>query len=219
MPWVVPLVTAATSVYSAARASSQRKKAEKGLENMDVPKYAPNQSILDYYQKALQKYETNPTDSAEYKLQKQNIEQGTTQALASAQNRRLGGAITPSVIQNQNNSLLKSAVSGEQRKAQEFNTLGHATQLKSAEDSKAFNQNVIAPFEKNYNLLAMKAAGQAQVQNAATQNAYNNLGAAVSLAGGNSNSNENGGWNSIFGSKGSRSLSRWNRGGQQWWQN
>lgn len=206
MPWIIPLATAAYSVYSGVQANNKAKSAEKGLENMQTPKYSPNQSILDYYQKALQKYETNPTDTAEYKLQKQQIGQGTTQAIAASQDRRLGGATIPSIIQNKNNSLLKAAVAGEQQKANQFATLGHATQLRAAEDSKAFNQNVIAPFEKNYNLLAMKAAGSAQAGNAALQNAYNNLLAADATksdtdSGTGKNTTINIDWSSIFGSK------------------
>ena len=214
MPWVIPLATAAYSVYSTARAASERKKAEKKLEGMEVPKYSPNQSILDYYQKALQRYDTQPTDSAEYKLQKQNIQQGTTQAIASGQDRRMGGANVPAIIQNQNNSLLKAAVAGEQRKAQEFARLGQAAGMKAGEDKAAFNQNFIAPFEKNYNLFAMKAAGQAQVQNASMQNVYNNLGAAANMYEGGSNNSMSG----IFGSSGNRSQKRWENSGMKWWQ-
>lgn len=199
MPVIFPLITAGVSAYSAINAANKRKKAERGLESMDTPKYSPNQSILDYYSKALQKYNTNPTDSAEYKLQKQNIQQGTTQGISASNNRRGGGANVPALIQGQNNALLNAAVAGEQRKAQEFGVLGQATQMKSQEDSKAFNQNVIAPFEKNYNLLAMKAGNQAQVQNSATQNLYNNLNAAGTLA-----NNDSGGaeWGKEYGSQG-----------------
>lgn len=208
MPWVIPLATAAYSVYSSARAASQRKKAEQGLENMKTPTYQPNQSILDYYQKTLQKYNTSPTDSAEYKLQKQNIQQGTTQAIAAGNDRRMGGASVPAIIQNQNNSLLKASVAGEQRKSQDLARLGQATQMKAGEDKAVWNQNSLAPFEKNYNLKAMKAAGQAQVQNASMQNAYNNLNAAASIYNsGKGDSNGGGGGNgsnwlsNIFGKK------------------
>lgn len=95
MAFIVPLVTAAASIYSSAHAANQRKKAERRLEGMKTPEYTPNPSILDYYKKALQRYNTNTSDTAEYKLQQQNIKQGITQGIAAAQDRRLGGAITP----------------------------------------------------------------------------------------------------------------------------
>ena len=195
MPWAIPLVTAAISGVSALSAGAKRRKAERAIENMQTPTYSPNQSILDYYQKALQKYETTPTDSAEYKLQKQNILQGTQQGLSALKDRRLAGAGTPALMQNQNNSLLKAAVAGEQRKAQDFARLGQATQMKAAEEGKAFNQNQIVPFEKQYNLLAMKAAGKAAAQNAATQNMYNNANAAASILSGGDGGD---GYNGIF---------------------
>lgn len=195
MPWLVPLATAAYSVYSSAHAASQAKKAERGLENMQPPKYKPNQSILDYYQTALSRYNTNPTDSAEYKAQKQNINQNITQGIAAGTDRRLGGALVPALIQGGNNALLKAAVSGEQRKAQDFARLGQATQARAAEEGKEFQYNKIAPFEKNYNLLAMKAAGNRADQRTATQNTYNNLGAASSLLDGDGKGFD---WSSLF---------------------
>lgn len=181
MAFIVPLVTAAASIYSSAKAASQRKKAEREMENMKTPSYTPNASILDYYQKALQKYNVNPTDTAQYKLQSQNVKQGLTQGIAAAQDRRLGGAITPSLVQGANNAMLKTAVAGEQQKNADLSRLGQAASMKAGEEGKAFQYNSVYPFEKQFNLLASKAAGQAQVQNQAMTNAYNNLGAAVNL--------------------------------------
>lgn len=199
----------ATALYSTAdswKKYNAARDAEEKLTRLQSPTYQRNQSILDYYQKALQKYETNPTETAAYKQQKQQIGQGVTQAISGARDRRLGGAIIPSVIQGANNSLLKAAVEGEKRKAQELGVLGNAAQLKAGEDQKAFQYNSISPYEKNYNLLAMKAAGSAQAGNAALQNAYNNLLAADATksdtdSGTGKNTTINIDWSSIFGSK------------------
>lgn len=180
----VQLFTAAISGLSAYDKAQKAKDAEKSLRAMQPPRYQPNQSILNLYQKALQKYETSPTDTAEYKLQNQNIKQGITQGLSAARERRLGGAITPALIQGGTNSLLKAAVEGERKKAQEFNALTNATQLKAQEEGKAFHQNSVVPFEKNYNLLAMKAAGNRGAQRTDTANLYNNASAAYSLLNG-----------------------------------
>ena len=181
MPWIVPLVTTAYSVYSTANAASKAKKAERELEGMQSPTYTPNQSILNYYNEALRRYNVNPSDTREYKANEQGIKQGTIQALSSLRDRRSSGLI-PTVIQGQNNALLKAAALAEQRKAQEFTTLGNATQMKAGEGAKEFQFNKIFPFETKYNLLAMKAAGQNQVANQSIQNAFNNLSGALSLA-------------------------------------
>lgn len=184
MPWLalIPAAIAATTATASAVSSgvkgSRAKKIERRLEGMQSPIYTPNKSILDYYDIAKQKYNTNITDTAEYKLQNQSIKQGTVQGLSSLNKLRSGNV--SGLIQNQNNSLLKAAVVGEQDKKRQFNVLGQATGMKSAEESKAFNMNELAPFERKYNLLAMKAASLRKGQYQAQQNAYNNFNSAAS---------------------------------------
>lgn len=183
MPWLIPLATAAYSVYSSSRSSSKAKKAENQLEDSlkNTPKYRPNQSILNYYDEALRKYNTNPSDTREYKMASQGIKQGTVQGLKALQDRRSGLAGTPTLIANQNNSLLKAAVNAEQRKEQDLQRVGQAAGMKAGEEGKAFQQNEVYPFEAKYNLLSMKAAGNRAAQRQETSNVFNNLGAAASL--------------------------------------
>jgi len=180
---IIPLITTAISLGASAVAKRKAKKSEALLEGMTPPAYKANQSIVNYYDKALQRYNTNITDTAEYKMNNQNIKQGTVQGLSTLNKLRSGNVA--GLIQNQNNALLGAAVAGERRKIQEFNVLGQATGMKAGEGQKEFQYNQIAPFEQNYNLLAMKAGNQRQVQNQSMQNAYNNANAAASiLAGG-----------------------------------
>jgi len=184
LPWIIPLATAAYSIYSSASSASKAKKAEKGLEESlkNTPQYKPNQSILDYYQTALNKYNVNPSDTREYKLAQQGIKQGTVQGLRYLQDRRSGLAGVPSLIAGQNNALLKAAVTAEQRKDMELSRVGQAASMKAGEQSKAFQQNEMYPFEAKYNLLATKAAGERANQRQAISNLYNNASAAISLA-------------------------------------
>lgn len=192
MPWVIPVITAAASLGSAAVKNRKARLAEKDAEGMlnGSPKYKPNQSILNYYEQALNKYNTSPTDSAQYKYDKGNIKQSTVQALSSLNKLRSGNVAN--IIQGQNNSLLKSAVNAENRKAQEFSVLGQAAQMKAGQDAKAFQQNELYPFEAKYNLMTMKAAGERASQRQSTQNAYNNaLAGASILAGGDGSGIDN----------------------------
>ena len=224
MPWILPLVTAGVSIYQAANSASKAKKAERSLEDSlkNTPQYKPNQSILNYYQQALNKYNTNPSDTREYKLASQDIKQGTVQGLKALQDRRSGLAGVPTLIGNQNNSLLNAAVRAEQEKARQFGVLGQATGMKAGEDKAAFQQNEMYPFESRYNLMSMNAAGNRESQRNSTQNAYSNLSTATSIF---QNNVDNG--NNMFGGKkrsggggnGSNSFRRWNNGGQNWWQN
>ncbi|MES2382407.1 MAG: hypothetical protein V4538_15275 [Bacteroidota bacterium] len=183
MPWIIPLATAGYSIYNSAHNANKAKKSENALEDSlnNTPKYKPNQSILDYYDKALNKYNTNPTDTMEYKATSQGIKQGTVSGLRALQDRRSGLAGIPTLMANQNNSLLKAAVTAEQRKAQQLGVLGEATRLKAGEQGKEFQQNEIYPFEAKYNLLSLKAAGERAIQRQSTQNAYNNAWAAGSI--------------------------------------
>ena len=90
MPWIIPLLTTAYSVYSTANAASKAKKSERGLEDSlkNTPQYRPNKSIMDYYSDAVRKYNVQPTETREYKTASQAIKQGTIQALKSLQDRR-----------------------------------------------------------------------------------------------------------------------------------
>lgn len=183
MPWIIPLVTAAYSIYSSASSASKARKAERGLEESlkNTPQYKPNQSILNYYDEALRKYNVNPSDTREYKLAKQDIGQGAVQGLSYLQDRRSGLAGIPSLIANKNNFLLKAAVDAERRKVQEFSTVGQAAQMKANEQGKAFQQNEMYPFEAKYNLLAMKAAGARADQRTSMENTFNSLSSFSSV--------------------------------------
>lgn len=218
---IIPLITAAMSLGSSAVAKRKAKQAEKEAENMlgGSPKYKPNQSILNYYDEALRRYQTSPTDTAQYKRDKQNIKQSTVQGLSSLNKLRIGDV--SNLIQGQNNSLLKAAVNAENRKQQEFGVLGQAAGMKAGQEAKAFQQNELYPFEGKYNLMTMKAAGERANQRQSTQNAYQNLSAAAAqLAGGEDGEGKGKDWlKGVFGNAGQRSEYRWNKGGKQWWQN
>lgn len=182
---IIPIITAAASLLSSASNKRKARQAEQAAEEKlnSSPKYRPNQSILDYYKMALNKFNTSPIDTAEYKRDSQRIKQGTVQALSSMN--KLRGSDVANIVQGQNNALLNAAAKAESRKAQEFNVLGQATQMKAGQDAKAFQQNELYPFEGQYNLLTMKAAGHRADQRQSTQNAYNNaLSAASIMAGG-----------------------------------
>jgi hypothetical protein len=94
----------------------QQKRALKSLNKLQTPTYSQNQGILDYYNKALNRYNVNPYDSAMYKMQQQNIQRGTTQGLSALGDRRSALAGVSNLIQGQNDSLLKAGVAAENRK-------------------------------------------------------------------------------------------------------
>ena len=83
---------------------SGRKKAEKGL-NAQIDKspiYRQNQSILDYYNQALARYNVSPTDSAMYKRQLNNINRGVATGITGLQDRRSAIGGLSSILRMQN---------------------------------------------------------------------------------------------------------------------
>lgn len=170
MSWVAAAVGAVglgTSIYGSIKAHDQQKK----LENAKSPTYTPSQSIADYYQKALQRYSVNPYQSAAYQQQLQNVQQNQANALNNLQGRREGLAGVGAVQANSNNALLGATGAADQRQGQALGQLGEAAGAKTGQDQTAFNINQTQPFERNYNLLAMKAAGANQLANAGEQTA------------------------------------------------
>jgi hypothetical protein len=77
-----------------------------------------------------------------------------------------------SLIQGQNDATLKAAAAAEQQREQRFSQYGQAASAMGAEERQAFNINKMMPYEKRYNLLAMKAQGNNQMANAGLQNIY-----------------------------------------------
>lgn len=147
----------------------QAKKAQGRLEGM-VNSYQPNQSIMDYYNKALSRYNSNPYDSAMYRNSAQMAGRGLTSGINALQDRKSALAGLPSMVSAYNDSGLKAAAQAEGQQAQALSQLGGAAQMKSAEDFK--------PFEMKYNLLAQKASGGNQIMNSGLQNIFGGLGGA-----------------------------------------
>ena len=163
----------------------QAHRAQKELEQM-VKSYRPNAGILDYYNKALQKYNVNPYTSSFYNNAQNQIKAGTAQGIANLQDRRSVLAGLPSLIQGQNDSLLKAGATAEGQQAQALGQLGQASQVKAAEEFK--------PFEMKYNLLSAKAGGGNQIANAGLSNIFggiNNLSQMAMLKNMYGNNSEN----------------------------
>lgn len=153
----------------------QQRKATKQLEKLQSPTYTQNQSVMDLYSKALQRYNANPTDSAMYKRQMNNIGRGTNTGLNALQSRRsaLGGI--SSLIRGQNDATLNAEVSAEGERSRRFGELGSITGMKQGEDQMAFQINQQQPYERKFNLLAQKAGGGNQVMNSGIANVAGGL--------------------------------------------
>jgi hypothetical protein len=148
------------------------KKSQRQLEGL-VDSYQPNSSILDYYNKALSRYNPNPYSSAMYRMQNQQAGRGLTTGLNSLQDRRSALAGLPSLVSGYNDANLKAAAAAEGQQGQALSQLGNAAQMKANEDSKKFDMK--------YNLLAAKATGNNQIMNSGLQNMFGGLGTASNM--------------------------------------
>lgn len=156
----------------------QAHKAQKALQNLKTPTYTPNQSILNYYNQALQRYNVNPYSTNLYKQQVQQGQRGLATALSSLRERGNPNAGLSSLLQGYNDSLLGAGTQAEQLQNQKFSQLGGATQLKQGEDQQAFNINQMLPYQKQYALLAAKAGGGNQILNAGLSNIFGGINSA-----------------------------------------
>ena len=188
---------------------SGRKKNERRLNAQidQSPIYTQNQSILDYYNTALNRYNVSPVDSAMYKRQQQNIGRNQATGINALQDRRSGQAGISSILRAANDASLNAEVAAEQQKNQRFNELGGATNMKVNEDDKAFQQNELIPWELKTNLAAQKLQASSQRQNAGMQNifgGFQTIGGGFTPGGGSGsgsgynssivNQNQYGGW-------------------------
>ncbi len=176
MPVTSSAIQAGAGAIQAIGGYLQSRNAQKKLEKLQSPTYTPNQAIGDYYGKALARYSANPYQSSLYKMQNQNIQRSTAQGISALNDRRLGIGGIASLIQGQNDSLLKAGAAAEGEQGQRLGQLGQATGMKAADDKYAFQTNQLMPYQQKYNLLAGKAAGGNQIMNSGIQNIFGGAG-------------------------------------------
>lgn len=149
-----------------------RRKAERELEKM-ANSYQPNAGILDYYNKALAKYNANPYQSQAYQNESNQIQRNLSTGINSAQDRRSGLMAIAGLTQQANDANAKAVSRAEGIERQNLGILGNATNLKAAEDRRKFDML--------YNLKAMKAGQKAGVENAGYRNIFGGLGTMATL--------------------------------------
>jgi hypothetical protein len=154
------------------------KKKEKALEDYNNS-YSPNQSILDYYQKAYSRYDPNAYNSAAYRKGQTNINSNMAAGISATQDRRSGLAGISNLVAQSNRAALNNVANAEAIQGQNLNQLGQATNMKANEDR--------GIFERKYNLLAMKAGAAAKQKRDGMQNIFGGLSniASLGLGGGN----------------------------------
>jgi len=155
--------------------------------NKKAPKYTPNASIMDYYNKALSRYDPNAYNSASYRKGQADINSNLVTGINAAQDRRSGLAAIGGLVGASNKAALGNIANAEKIQGANLGALGHAAGAKAGEDRMAFKINEQDPFERQYNLVAMKAAQGAKTQNQGLQNIFGGLSNASTIFSGGSN--------------------------------
>ena len=153
--------------------SINARKSQKKLEGM-IDNYQPNQSIMDYYTKALNRYNPNPYSSQQYQNAQKNIRRSGAGVIAGATDRRAGLGMLGSIVQGETDALGNAAASAEQQQGQNLAQLGQATGMKDREDK--------YKFEAKYNLLSQKAGANNATANAGISNLFGGLGSLQDYA-------------------------------------
>lgn len=143
------------------------------------PQYKADEGIMGYYNQALQRAGVSPTQSAMYKRQMQNIGRNVATGLSAAQDRRGGLAAASSLARGASDAALAAESAAEQQQAQRFGALGAAAQAASRERQRAFDINVMQPWQIKAQMAGQRAAGGAQTFNIGAGNIF---GAGSSLA-------------------------------------
>jgi hypothetical protein len=167
-----PILQGVGGLVQSIFGGSRARRAERALENLKTPTYEKSQAIGDYYSKALNRYNSNPYNSNMYQQQQRNIQRGLSAGIGALQNRRSAIGGISRLVQAQNDASLNAASAAEGQQAQAFGQLGQASQMQAGEERQAFNINKMLPYEKQYSLLAQKAAGGNQMMNAGLSNLF-----------------------------------------------
>lgn len=165
-----PIAAAAQGVLGLGQAiigGISARKRQKELEGM-IDSYKPSTSIMDYYSKALNKYNANPYTSSTYTQAMKGAGRGLATGISASQDRRGALGNVSSLVSGYDDASLKAASVADQQQSQDLAQLGQATGMKDREDK--------YKFEAKYNLLSQKAGAANATANAGISNLYGGLG-------------------------------------------
>lgn len=185
MSWIAAGVSVGSALWGglkAGKARKEQKASQAKLENLaqNSPLATESKTVNDYYQEALNRYNENPYQSAAYQQAMQNARRTTASGLSALQDRRsaIGGISRLGGMER--GASLGAVAQGEQMKAQRFNQLGQATQMKKGAEDELFDVNVMTPYQRKLQLEQMKGAAEGERYNAGMQMVGQGLSNAAS---------------------------------------
>lgn len=155
LTWVAVGIGGASLIEGGIQAisgASKAKQARNAIKNQATPQYAPNKAVNDYYQTALNRYNAGPYNSAQYLTGKKAADTGLATGIAGLQDRRSGVGNIGALTGGYSNSLQKLGAQAEQTQRQNFAQLGQASNAQLNDSRFAYQQNQVAPYQKNLQL-------------------------------------------------------------------
>lgn len=162
--------TLAFGAYQEIKGSAQKKAALKAAQNQQTPGYAPNKAVNDYYQSALNRYNSGAYNSTQYQVGKNSANQALGAGINALQSRRSGVQNIGALTGQYNNSLDRLGAQAEQTNRQNLQQLGQATGQKLGDDRFGYQQNQVAPYQKNLQLDYAQLGGANSLQSAGLSN-------------------------------------------------
>ena len=157
MAWVATGASLVSTGFGIYQGLKQEKKADAAQARLDKlaknsPVYKPDKSIHDYYQLALNRYNENPFQSAQYAETIKQANRTAANILKAGQSR--GAAIgmaskLDQMVQDQKERAIAGAL---QNKNTQFSQLGNATNLQGNQTAKAFDINALTPYKTQLGL-------------------------------------------------------------------
>jgi len=170
---MLPLLALAPSLIQGAvgflqSETSGASAAEKNFEKFakQSPLAKESKSLNDYYQQALNRYNENPYQSQQYQVGAMNARQATAQGINALQDRRSAIGGIGRLATGQQMAMQNLGVRAEAQKNARFGQLGQATQAKTAQDRYLFDINEMTPYNRQLQLMQMKAQAANERKNA-----------------------------------------------------
>ena len=185
MPVTIGLVAAGTQALGGAAQSifSGRGKAESDLNAFATksPLAQESKSLNDYYQQALNRYQENPYQSAQYMTAQRNADRSLASRLNLGQD--LGSSLSMAGKANAqyNDTLGQAGAQAEAQRSQRFGQLGQASQAKAAQDKYLFDVNQMTPYNRQLQLKQLASQAANERYNAGIQMVGGALGNAAQI--------------------------------------
>lgn len=159
------------------------RKAQKQLEDLKTPTYTESPGVKDYYMQALGRYGINPYQSSQYQNDITQVNRNQAAGVSALQDRRSAVAGVGRLAALSNQGAINAGNAATQEQDQRFAQVGQGAEMQSQQDQLGYQYNQLLPYQKQLQLLSMKAGANAQTENTGLSNIFGGLSNASQIFG------------------------------------